>query len=94
MFYPYYNSTDNFSVAFSFRKVVSANLGPENLCTVKYLESMCIIDFYFVVNVGAVNDGNVIPMARLHKVDSLVKIQRLIHDNYIVKSTNKSQIKS
>lgn len=55
---------------------------------------MSIIDFYFVVNVGAINDGYVVSMARLYKIDSLVKIQRLIHDNYIVKSTNKSQIKS
>lgn len=55
---------------------------------------MCIIDFYFVIDIGAINDGNVVPMAGLYKVDSLVKIQRLIHDNYIVKSTNESQIKS
>ena len=94
MFYPYYNSTDNFSVTFSFGEVVSANLSPENLCPVKYFEPMCIIDFYFVVDVWAINDGSVIPMTGLYKVDSLVKIQSLIHDNYIVKSTNKSQIKS
>lgn len=60
----------------------------------KDLEAMCIIDFYFLTNVGAVNDSNVVPVAGLYKIDSLVKIQRLIHDNYIVKSANESQIKS
>ena len=59
----------------------------------EYFEPMCIIDFYFVANVRAVNDGNIVSVARLYEIDSLVKIHRLIHDNYIVESTGESQIK-
>ena len=57
-------------------------------------EPMGIIDFYFVANIRTVDDGNIVSMAGLNKIDSLVKIHRLIHDNYIVESTGESQIKN
>ena len=93
MFDAYNNGTDHFSVSLSFRKVVSANFCPEYLRTMQYFESMSIIDFYFVTNIRTVDDGNIVPMAGLNKVDSLVKIHGLIHDNYIVESSGESQIK-
>lgn len=71
-----------------------ADFSPKDLGTVEDLESMGIVDLDFVGDVGTVDDSSIVPVARLHKVDSLVKIQRLIHDNYIVKSTGESQIKS
>lgn len=73
---------------------MSSDLCPKYLGTVEYFEAMSIIDFYFVAYIRAVNDGSIVPMAGLYKVDSLVKIHRLIHDNYIVKLLDESQIKS
>ena len=94
MFDTYNHGTDHFSVPLSFRKVVSANFCPEYLRTMQNFEPMSIIDFYFVANIRTVNDGNIVSMAGLNKIDSLVKIHRLIHDNYIVESTSESQIKN
>jgi hypothetical protein len=88
------HSADNFPVAFAFGEVVPPDLSPKDLRPVQNFETVGIIDFNLVGDVRTVDDGNIVPVARLHKVDSLVKIQRLIHDNYIVKSTGESQIKS
>lgn len=84
VFYSHHYCADDFSVALTFGKVVPANFSPEDLCSVQNFEAMCIVDLNFVGYVGTVNDSDVVSVARLHKVDSLVKIQRLVHDNYMV----------
>lgn len=94
VFDAHHHCADNFSVSLAFGEIVPANLSPEDLCAVEYFESMSVVDLYFVCDVGTVDDGDVVAVSRLDKIDSLVEAERLIHENYIVESTGESQIKS
>jgi hypothetical protein len=73
------NGVDDFAVAFAFGEVVSADLGPEDGGAMDYFESMSVVDFYFVGDIGTFDDGSVGAMSGLDLVDSLVETKQLIH---------------
>jgi len=73
------DSTDDLSVTLSFGGVLSSDLSPEDLGSVENFELLGSIDLNFMRNVGALDDGCVVTIARLHEIDSLVQVRVLMH---------------
>ena len=61
---------------------MAANFGPVDLRSMEYLQSMCIIYFDSLGNVGALNDCGIVFESALNKVGSLVKVVILVHPHY------------
>lgn len=71
--------TDDLPISFSFGEILSSDLGPEDLCSMKNFEFVCSVDLNFMGDVGAINDGGVVFIAGLDVVDSFVDVGVLVH---------------
>ena len=58
--------TNDLPVALALGGVLPADLCPEDVCAVEYLEVLGPIDFYFVGDVGTLDDGGVVAVASLN----------------------------
>jgi hypothetical protein len=73
------NSVDDLPIALSFGKILAADLSPIDLRAVENVESMRIIDLYLLRDIGALDDGSIISVASLDKIDALIKAMILVH---------------
>lgn len=96
MFDAHDNGIDDLPISLTLRQVLPSHFGPVHLRPVDDLEPMSIIDLNSLCNVGTLNDGSIIPMSRLHQVDTLVEVVILLHESalYIYFDTKKITNKS
>jgi hypothetical protein len=76
------DSADDLSVPLAFGKVLPANFGPVDLCTMEDFESVGIIDFDSLGDIGAFNDGSIVLESALDEVGSLIEVVILVHPHY------------
>jgi hypothetical protein len=67
-----HDSTDDLSIALAFGGVLAPDLRPEDLRPVKNFELLGPINLNFMRDVWAFDDGCVVSVARLHKIDAFV----------------------
>ena len=55
-------------------EVVAADFSPEHACPIEYVEAVGIVNFDLVSDIRAVDDGDIVAVARLDPVDALVDV--------------------
>ena len=71
---------DDFPVTFPLGGILPSDLSPEDVSPMEYFEFVGSVDLNLVGDVWALDDGSVVAVAGLDKVDALVDVGVGIHD--------------